>query len=72
MIIASGSKDALADPTDVNWLLTESNLRVEELVVFQKQYRMGHSSFMLAKDMSFLVEDIIPAIEDQMNDYWTR
>ena len=64
MIIASGSKDIISDPTDVQWLLDEnlSKLRVKELVVFQKQYRMGHSSFMLADDMSFLVDDIIPAI----------
>ena len=34
MIIASGSKDSLADPLDVNWLLTKSPLRVEELVIF--------------------------------------
>jgi hypothetical protein len=58
----------------VQWLLTESfsGLRVEELVVFEKQYRLGHSSFLLAKDMSYIVDDLIPAIEDQMNDYWTR
>jgi hypothetical protein len=66
MIIASGSKDALADPTDVAWLLNErqSKLKVKELVKFHKEYRLGHSSFVLAKHMGFFTDDIIPAIQD--------
>ena len=53
--LLSGSLDDMADPADVAWTVEA----LGDNVVFQKQYKMDHFSFALAKDMSFFSEDVV-------------
>lgn len=53
MAFAHGDVDQLADTTDVEWLMNESDLSSKELLIFHKEYHFGHSSFMMANDMTY-------------------
>ena len=57
--IFSGELDKLADPKDVAWLVTQ----IEETLVFNKQYYLGHLGFAVGKDMSWLHQDAVPLIK---------
>ena len=46
----SGTLDVLGNPTDVAWLSKE----LGERIVFEKSYPLGHMSFAIARDMSFM------------------
>ena len=64
MVVIHGDVDDLADMKDVTWLLDEkeSGLR-GDLVLFKKLFHLGHGSFMLAKDMSFM-HDVLKTMQD--------
>jgi pimeloyl-ACP methyl ester carboxylesterase len=55
--IQNGSLDKLANPVDVAW--TESQIKS---LVFSHEYRLGHLSFAIAKDMSFFTVDTMALI----------
>ena len=50
-----GTLDELGSPTDVDW--TYDQLKANGNVVFYGQYRLGHMSFAVAKDMTFFTVD---------------
>ena len=56
--LVSGSYDELADPDDVAWLHDQ----ISDHVVFAQQYPLGHLSFLIAKDMSYFTDDVVPLI----------
>ena len=56
--LIAGTYDKLADVTDVAWL----NEQIKDKVVLYKEYPLGHLSFVLAKDMSWFTDDIVPLI----------
>jgi hypothetical protein len=49
----TGSLDDLADTKDTAWLKEQ----VKETLIFDHQYRMGHVSFLIGKDMSWFELD---------------
>ena len=55
-----GTVDELADPEDNKWL----NEQLGDNVVFYKEYKLGHLSFAIAKDTTYL-DDVI----EQLNKY---
>lgn len=57
--LLSGSMDHLADPKDVAQLAIDlgSNL------VFNHQYDFDHMSFVVAKDMTYMPQDVIPLLK---------
>ena len=64
MIIIHGDVDDLSNPADVRWLLTEQESGLKEsLVLYKKMYHLGHGSFMLAKDMSFM-HDVLKVMKE--------
>ena len=56
--LIAGTYDKLADVTDVAWL----NEQIKDKVVLYKEYPLSHLSFVLAKDMSWFTDDIVPLI----------
>ena len=56
-----GDVDTLANTEDVQWLADPKQSGLST-VVFKKQYHFDHSSFVMAKDMSFYDNDLIPLI----------
>ena len=54
-VLLSGDRDKLADPTDVAWLSEQ----LGDNVVFEKQYPADHTTFVVAKDMSFFSVDAV-------------
>lgn len=61
--VFSGSQDKQADPADVHW--TEQQL--QHTIIFQHEYYLGHTSFVIAKDMSFFTVDAM-AVLNHYND----
>ena len=58
--VFSGELDLLADPTDVKWLRQQ----LSHTIVFSKEYPfLGHLSFVVAEDMSYYLDDMIPLIQ---------
>ena len=58
-VILYGKQDRLASPIDVEWLIDE----LGDNVIFKQMYEyMGHTSFMMAKDMTWFI-DIVKIIE---------
>ena len=56
--IFSGSLDKVCSPADAKWV---SN-RLQNTTVFNGEYRLGHETFMIAKDMSYFDVDLINVI----------
>ena len=54
-MLLSGDIDTLADPIDVAWLSEQ----LGDNVVFEKQYHLDHTGFVLANDMSFFSVDAV-------------
>jgi hypothetical protein len=54
----SGKYDILSCPKDVEWLANELN---KDVVVYYKEYELGHDSFIIGKDMSYM-NDVIDTI----------
>ena len=54
----SGKGDKLASPKDVNWLKEQ----LGNNVIFHDEYNLGHSSFVMAKDMSWF-DNVIEIME---------
>jgi hypothetical protein len=50
-----GKGDELADTTDNQWAYGQ----MKNAVKFYKEYDMGHLTFMIAKDMSYLTTDVM-------------
>ena len=50
-----GSQDLLADDKDVPWLLDQ----MKDNTVFKHEYYLGHTSFMIAKDMSYFTVEAL-------------
>jgi hypothetical protein len=48
----------LSCPKDVEWLANELN---KDVVVYYKEYELGHDSFIIGKDMSYM-NDVINTI----------
>ena len=63
----AGTLDELSDPTDVDWL--NATLGPKN-VIFYHQYRLGHMSFAIAKDMSFFQVDAIEIIDHYATNEW--
>ena len=61
--LVSGSVDECATPYSVDWLNQQIGVNGTNQVVFNQEYPMGHLSFTLAKDMSWLIDDVMPVIE---------
>jgi hypothetical protein len=51
--IFSGSQDALADPAGVAWTANQ----LKHTLIFNHEYYMGHMSFVIGKEMSFMTVD---------------
>lgn len=47
-----GKYDKLADPVDVQWLITQLGSNV----IFHQEYEFGHLSFAISKDMSYFTD----------------
>lgn len=60
-IVASGTFDKVADPADVKWLLEDSRLPKNNIIM-KKSYDFGHNTFFLGADASYLEDDIIPTV----------
>ena len=54
IIIIAGTLDRLAPIEDSQWLRDQ----FESNVIFYKEYELGHTSFLIAKDMSFINDTI--------------
>jgi hypothetical protein len=66
MSLHHGDVDQLADEVDVAWLIDESQSGLKKDKIIQvKEYHFGHVSFLMAKDMSYFTNDVIPAIKSQ-------
>jgi hypothetical protein len=57
--LLTGDIDTLGDQKDVKWLKEESGLNY----MFAKEYHFAHGTFNIAKDASYVHEDLIPLIE---------
>ena len=68
MAFATGTVDKLSDPEDIKWLLDEkqSGLRVNELLLREIEVYFGHVSFVMAKDMTYFSEFLMPLIKDSV------
>ena len=55
IMLIGGEKDNLADPNDVNWLKDELK---DNVIYFKIHPKMGHLSFMCAKDFSWFDEPL--------------
>eukprot|EP00347_Sterkiella_histriomuscorum_P012496 403368358 len=58
--LLGGTLDELGSPTDVEW--TYETLKPNGNVVFYGQYKLGHLSFAIAKDMTFFTVDTMQLI----------
>ena len=57
--IWQGGKDILANPIDIDWLMSEnSGLDISILKYYNLLPTFGHMSFMMAKDMTYINEII--------------
>lgn len=66
MAIFHGDLDALANPTDVAWLMSDQSGLDLSLIKFQRQLHYAHSTFLIGnKNMSYVSEDIVPLIEQR-------
>ena len=64
----SGSKDTEAMPADVAWTIEQ----IKDHVVFAKEYEgFDHSTFIIAKDMSYFNDDVVGLIKDYNKLPWT-
>ena len=56
--IFSGSADLIAVPEDTVW----TTAQFKDQIVFQKEYKLGHLSFLVAKDMSYFTTDVMAVL----------
>ena len=56
--IFSGSHDLIAVPEDTVW----TTAQFKDQIVFQKEYELGHLSFIIAKDMSYFTNDVMSVL----------
>eukprot|EP00347_Sterkiella_histriomuscorum_P016715 403352128 len=64
--LLGGTLDEMGSPTDVKW--TYDTLKPNGNVVFYGQYKLGHMSFIFAKDMTFFSVDTV----NLLNKYQTN
>lgn len=64
MAILGGSKDPLADPTDVAWFHSQVK---DHTVYFKNDYDMDHMTFAIARNMDFFTKDVV-SILNHFND----
>jgi hypothetical protein len=55
-----GTHDGLATPGNNRW--AKAKLDIGNNVVFYKEYELSHLSFLVAKDMSYFTEDVLPVL----------
>lgn len=61
--IFNGDVDDLSDPEDVEWLKDESHSGLpSQHLVFQKMYHLGHGSFMMGKEKTYIT-DLLKLLE---------
>lgn len=53
--IFSGSLDNVTPPEDIKWL----SKKLEKQTIYNKEYRLGHISFLFGKDMSYFTNDLM-------------
>ena len=63
MALFHGGVDPLANPTDVAWLVNDSDLD-KSLIKKVKMLNFAHVSFELGTDMSYITDDVIPLIKE--------
>jgi len=56
--IFSGSEDNIAVPVDTVWTTDQ----FKDQIIFQKEYNLGHLSFLIAKDMSYFTKDVMAVL----------
>ena len=56
MAILGGSKDPLADPTDVAWFHSQVK---DSTIYFKNDYDMDHMTFAIARNMDFFTKDVL-------------
>jgi hypothetical protein len=56
--VFSGSADMIAVPEDTVWTTNQ----FKDQIVFQKEYTLGHLSFLTAKDMSYFTTDVMAVL----------
>ncbi len=59
IISITGTTDLLASPKDTQWLEEQ----LGDNIIFKKEYELGHMSFLLAKDMTF-IHDVLEVLKE--------
>lgn len=63
MVLYHGDIDELANPTDVAWLLDESQSGLKKkYVVHEEQLHFGHNTFSIGRNMTYVHESMLPYI----------
>jgi len=63
LAVLSGSEDGLANPEGIAWTVEQ----LKDTIIFDHEYYLGHLSFVIGKDMSFMTVDTM-AILNHFND----